>query len=355
LPYCRKCGTPLEDNAKICYKCGTPVDTFTYASYTPPINRPTKKEPIWIYGIILIAILLSAVVIAAIIFMPFKPFSFGQTNEIDQPNVNTLNLNFQANNAQVIIMTQNPTNGSVAFYTSGSGSVGILNSKMPVDITVTNQTSGSTLTVNAKISTSSFFGNVANVKCEIWLDPSMFLNLNVTTETGQVTLIANQSATFGSLNLKSTTGLVQANIGKDIVFADNVSLKTSTGEVMFNMNGANVNGNHTFNLQTNTGKVDIKIEENQTLLGNVQLNASTGTGEVDLSMNIDNGVGARIESKTNIGSINTNANNFSGTKSPIESNNYPAQSNFLISLKTNIGSININATYQSESTSSTRN
>jgi hypothetical protein len=121
------------------------------------------------------------------------------------------------------------------------------------------------------------------------------------------------------------------------------------------MNQANVQGNDTFNLQTTTGTVDTDIAENKALSGNVQVNAATTTGTVNLSMLIDDGVGARIESQTQIGQITTNLNNFSGNKSPIESNNYPAESNFLITLRTSVGGININAAYQSSTNPIVRN
>jgi hypothetical protein len=355
MPYCRKCGTKLEENARFCPKCGTPVVAYTYAPAHPAAYKPIRNDPIVLAAVILAVILVSAVIISIIIFAPIKPFSFGQTNEVNQPNVNTIYLNFQANNAQINIITQSPTNQSVVFYTSASGSTSIFNSKNPADIAVTNQTNGSTLTVNAKVTSAGLFGSAPRVTCDIWLNPSMRLNLNVTTQTGQVTLIANQTATFESLNLKSNAGEVRADLLKGTMIVGDLSLKTTTGAVMFRMNQANVEGNRTFNLQTTTGTVIMDIAENQTLPGNVQVNASTSTGAVDLTMFINNGVGAKIESQTNLGSVRTDLSNFSGNKSPIRSNNYPAESNFLMSLKTNLGSININAAYQSTTSPSTKN
>jgi hypothetical protein len=355
LPYCRKCGAKLQEDAKFCHNCGTPGVTYTYAPSHPQTMRPIRHEPVLIAGIIIVAILISAVVIAALVFASVQSYSFGQTNEVvNQPNVNTINLNFKADNAKINIVTQNYTNDAVAIYTSGAGSKGI-GTKNPVQIIFTNQTVGNTLTVNSQVTTSGFFAGTPKVTCNIYLNPSMNLNLNVTTETGQVILTSNESATFQSLSFKSTTGEVKAYLQNETVIAGDISLRTTTGAVMFNMNQANVEGNRTLNLQTTTGTVDMQIAENQTFDGNVQVNASAVTGNVDLSMNINNGVGARIESQTEIGSINTNVNNFSGNKSPIQSNNYPSQSNFIVNLKTNIGSINIDATYQSASSPRLRN
>jgi hypothetical protein len=355
LPYCRKCGAKLEEDAKFCYNCGTPVLTYNYASSHPQPQRPIRRDPILVAGIIIVVILISAVVVTALFFASVQSYSFGQTNEVvTQSNVTVLNLNFRADNAKINIIPQNYTNDAVAIYTSGSGSKGI-GTKNPVQIIFTNQTVRNTLTVNSQVTTSGFFAGTPKVTCNIYLNPSMSLNLNVTTDNGQVILTSNESATFQTLNLKSTTGEVKAILQNDTVIAGDISLKTTTGEVIFTMNQANVEGNRTFNLQTTTGTVNTQIDENQSFGGNVQVNASAVTGNVDLSMNIDNAVGARIESRTDIGSINANVNNFSGNKSPLQSNNYPSKSNFVVNLKTNIGTINIDATYQSASSPSLRN
>ncbi len=149
--------------------------------------------------------------------------------------------------------------------------------------------------------------------------------------------------------------MVQANIQNGSTVAGDISLKTATGEIAFRMNQAEVEGNNTVNLQTTTGTVDMNIAENETLPGNVQVNAIATTGAINLSLFIDNGVGAKIDSQTQIGQITTNLNNFSGNNSSLNSNNYPDESNFLIALKTTIGTINIDAAYQSSYESSTRN
>lgn len=353
MPYCRRCGTKLEEDAQFCYKCGTPVATFTPA----PPARQIRKDPLIVTAIILIAIVVTAVIVSAIVFAPLHPVSFNQTNQVNQPDVTELNLNFQADVAEVNVIAQNLTGRTILISTSATGSTGIFGSTNPIQVTFSNETAGNTLTVKSKVTNvdQGLFSRNLRVTCKIYVNPSVRLNLNITTETGQITLTAAEPATFESLNLKSTTGMVQANMENGTVIAGDISLKTTTGTVSFRMNQANVQGNDTFNLQTTTGTVDTDITENKTLSGNVQVNAATTTGAVNLAMLIDNGVGARIESQTQIGEITTDLNNFSGNKSPIESNNYPAESNFLVTLRTSVGGININAAYQPSATPSIRN
>lgn len=351
MPYCRYCGAKLEEDARFCHKCGTPVATFTPAAASSPMIRSSLIIP----AVILLAVLLTAVIVSAIVIAPFQPVNFNQTNQVSQPNITTLVLNFQADSAQVNVFTQSLAGKTILIGTSAKGTMGIFGSSNPVQATFSNETVGNTLTVTSKVTNQGFFGYAISVTCNIYVDPSLNLNLNITTKTGQISLIADRPATFESLNLKSTTGLIQANIQNGSAIAGDMLLKTTTGEVAFRINQANVEGNRTINLQTTTGTVDMNIAENKTLAGNVQVNAVATTGTVNLSLLINNGVGAKIDSQTQIGQITTNLKNFSGNKSALKSNNYPDESNFLIALKTTLGTININASYQSASGPNTRN
>jgi hypothetical protein len=308
-------------------------------------------------AIILIAIVVVAVIVSAIILAPLHPVNFSQTNQVNQPNINTLNLNFQADVAEVNIIAQNLTGKTILINTTAKGSTGILGSTNPIQVSFSNETAGNTLTVTSKITNvdQSLFSRNLKVTCAIFINPSLRLNLNVTTETGQITLTAAESATFESLNLKSTTGIVQANIQNGTAIEGDISLKTTTGTVSFRMNQAVVQGNDTVDLQTTTGSIDIDMAENKTFFGNVQVNATTTTGTVNLEMRIEDGVGAKIESQTQIGEIRTNLGNFSGDKSPIQSDNYPADGNFLINLRTTLGGIYINAAYQSSTVPTIKN
>ena len=97
------------------------------------------------------------------------------------------------------------------------------------------------------------------------------------------------------------------------------------------------------------------ITQTKTLQGNLQVNAATELGSVNVGLQIDGDVGAKIVSQTNLGSIHANVQHFSGNQSPIQSDNYPAASNIKINSRTNLGSININAAYQSFVKPSIRN
>lgn len=355
MPYCRKCGTKLEEDARFCFKCGTPV-VVTIPPAPQARQMPMGKNPFLIPAIFLIGIVLTAVIVSAIVFAPVNPVNFNQTNEVNQPNVNRLNLNFQADVAEINIIAQNLTDKTILTTVSATGSTSIFGSPKPIYVSFSNETVGNELTVTSKISRNQgIFSENLKVVCYIYINPSLNLSLNVKSDVGKILFNAQAPATIKSLNLEATTGIAQANIEKGTIVAGEISLKTTTGNVHFRMDKANVYGNVTVNLQSTTGSVEMAITETEKLSGNVQVNAATTTGAVNLAMLLDDGVGARIESKTDFGGITTDIENFSGNKSPIQSNNYPAESNFFINMRTNMGGIHIKATYQSSAIPSARN
>jgi hypothetical protein len=347
LPYCRRCGIELDDSARFCHRCGTPVATFIPTASTKP-DRPLRKEPLVIAAIVLIAILVVAVIVSDIIFVPSSTITFNKTNQDSHSGINTLNLNFQANTAQVTIVTQNINNQNILITTSADGSRSIFGSNNPIEVTFTNQTEGNTLIINSKVTEQNEFSVVGNlhVTCVIYVNPALKLNINVTTQAGSIFLTADKSATFQSINLHANAGEVQANM-QNATIAGGVSLNAQAGAVNFGLYQSTLQGNQTVTLYSNAGSVGMDITQTKTLKGNLQVNAVTEFGSVDVALQIDGDVGAKIISQTNLGNIHLDVQNFSGNQSPIQSDNYPDSSNIEINSRTNFGSININAVYQS--------
>jgi hypothetical protein len=355
LPFCRRCGTKLDDSAHFCQKCGTPVVTFAPAAPAKH-DRPLRKESLVIAAIILIAILVAAVIVSAIIFAPFSPISFNQTNQDSHSGINTLNLNFQANTAQVTVITQNINNQNILIKTSADGSRSIFGATNPIEVTFTNQTAGNVLTINLKVTEGNEFPTIGTVHltCAIYVNPTLKLNINVTTQAGSISLISEKSATFQSINLHANAGEVQANM-QNVTIAGEVSLDTQAGSVNFGVRQATLQGNQTVTLHSNAGSVGMDIAQAKTLQGNLNVNAVAELGSVNVALQIDGDVGAKIISKTNLGNIHLDVLHFSGNQSSIQSDNFPAGSSIEVNSRTNLGSININAAYQSSNGPIVRN
>ena len=355
LPFCRRCGTKLDDYARFCQKCGTPVVPVAHAAPAKP-DRPLRKEPLVIGAMVLIAILVAAVIASAIIFAPFSPINFNQTNQDNHSGITTLNLNFQANTAQVTIITQNISSQNILIKTSADGSRSIFGSANPIEVTFTNQTAGNMLTINSKVTEGNEFSTTGtlHVSCAIYVNPALKLNINVTTQAGSISLISEKPTTFQSINLHANAGEVQANL-QNVTIAGDVSLYTQAGIVNFGVRQATLKGNQTVTLHSNAGSVGMDITQSKTLQGNLNVNAVTELGSVNVALQIEGNVGSKITSQTNLGSIHLKVQNFSGNQSILQSDNYPAGSSIEINSRSNFGSININATCQSSNGPIVRN
>ena len=354
MPYCCKCGTKLNDDARFCQKCGTPIVPLVPVLSASP-DKQLRKESLVIAATVLIVILVIAVIVSAIVFAPFSPISFNQTNQDSHSGINTLNLNFQANTAQVTLITQNINNQNILINTSVNGYRSIFGSTNPIEVNFTNQTAGNTLTVNSKVTETEAFptGNL-HVTCTIYINPALKLNINVTSQSGSVELAGDKSATFLSINLLANAGEVQANL-QNVTIAGEMSLITQAGAVNFGIRQSTFQGNQTVTLYSNTGSVGMDITQTKMLQGNLKVNAVTELGSINVALQIDGNVGAKIISQTNLGNIHLDLQHFSGNQSPVESDNYPAASNIEINNTAHLGSISINAVYQSSNGPSMRN
>ena len=356
MPYCRKCGTNLDENAHFCHKCGTPV--VTYVPPPPPSTsiKSIRKDTVIIAAIVLSVILVVGLIVVALLAAPFSTVNFNQSYQDNSSNINKLNLNVQIDEATVKVFTQNVNNSNFILTLTGSGSKGPFsdgNDESPIQVAFHNDTEDGVLTVTANITKSIAFSRF-NIDCNIYLNPAIELNLNVTSKAGQISLSADKPANFDSLNLQSNAGDIHTNL-QNVTIARNVILRTQAGTVDFRTNQIMIEGNDSIDLHSNAGSINVDITQTKILQGNLQINAATELGSINVGLVIDGDVGAKIISQTNLGSINVDKQHFSGNQSPIQSDNYPAVSNIEINSQTNLGSININAVYQSSAPPSIRN
>jgi hypothetical protein len=345
MPYCRKCGAELKEEARFCHVCGTPV-----AAVTVPA-MPRRRSPFLLPVIILVAILLAAAVFGALVFLPFYHVHFDQTNQVAKAGVDSLLLNFQADVAQVNVFFRNLTDKMVVLNVTADSYVGIFDDpNRTINVTFNHQTANNSEVVTSRVSHIGAWplSCSLNVICDIYIDPSANLSrLSVHSDIGQIVLNADNATTIQTLNLDTTTGSIEASLRQGVVLAGVVSAKTTTGSVTFNWMQADAKGNVPVNLKSTTGTVNLSVSQNSKLSGNVSIDAGTTTGSVNLAMTIHDDVGAKIESHTSVGGISVKQGGFSGNQSLLQSSNYPAGSNFLVNLATTTGSVHTNAYYDS--------
>ncbi len=354
MPYCSKCGTELNEDAKFCPNCGAAVSL--------PLTEPEKRRigirPIGFLAIILIAIIVVAVVIATIAFMPIRTVGpiWSQFAVPRRSGVDTLNLNLTADVGGINIIFEDLTSEwqspSIILNTSATARVGVfgssdfLQSYLPAS---NNRTEGNVLTVTVKQEVDTVYRpwySSLNVTFDIRIDPSMNTSINIKTATGGIVLNAQAGVVLNSLSFEAATGGVQASFAEDVIITGNISAKTVTGGVKLSWDNVIVSNNVEVDATTTTGGVVMSVRQHNKLLRNITMNAEAVTGGVDFSVDIKGDLGAKIESSVKTGGINLERQvGFSGAETLLQSNNYPAGSNFNVTLKTTTGGINIDAKY----------
>lgn len=296
--------------------------------------------------IILLVLVLVAVVVA---FLPYQKVSFNQSNEASAGNVDSLRLIVGADTASVnVILRDLPGNQRAMTNISATGWRGIFGTDRPLALAFNETTNNSTLTYSVSVSRAEGWSilNRLDVVCEVYVDPSVNLDIVVRTNTGTITMNADKDATFQHLRLQTTTGDVVAKLRDGTVISGDCSFETTTGSVQLSWDNAQVTRSIPVNLRTTTGSVEVNIKQTRQLAGNVTLNAEATTGGVNLAMDIRNDMGARISANTILGGINVEQQGFSGNEAPLQSSSYPAGSNFDVTLRATTGGIDINAVYQ---------
>lgn len=299
--------------------------------------------------LILVGIVIAALVISSVALAPIYPVNFSQTDEVDLEGYSSLNLDVIAEIAEINVIASAQTGKAVSITTSVTGSRGIFGSAEPFDIAFNHTGTNELRAIYGILNRDNFFSNL-NVVCNVYVDPSLNLSLRVQSTVGQVKFSSDVPVTIEKLDFDATTGNLQASLAQDVILAGDVSLRTTTGNIQFRMNQADVVGNVSVDARSTTGNIDLNITRYVKLNGNVEVNAQATTGQVNLDLAIDGDVGARIESQTSIGRITVDVERFSGNQSLIQSNNYPAASNFNFNFKTTVGNINLRAAYLSSTT-----
>ena len=98
MPYCDRCGTKLDENARFCQKCGKPVAVFVPPPppQQPPAARQMRNDSALIIAVALVAVLVIALIVVAVFFL--LPGNFNSSN---QGNVNQISLGLQSVHARL--------------------------------------------------------------------------------------------------------------------------------------------------------------------------------------------------------------------------------------------------------------
>ena len=76
MPFCSKCGTKLDEDAKYCPKCGTPTAATSETARSEPVRKSSKKpmSSLTIALIVIIAVVVIIALISTVFFFGIFPF-----------------------------------------------------------------------------------------------------------------------------------------------------------------------------------------------------------------------------------------------------------------------------------------
>jgi hypothetical protein len=230
---------------------------------------PRRRGPLPLLVIVLIALIVTAAVAGAFVFLPFYTVHFDQTNQVAKTGAENLIFDFQSDVALVNVFFKNLSDKMVVLNVTADGYVGIFEDpNRTITVTFNHQTANNTEIVTSRVSRASAWplSYSLNVICDIYIDPSANLSsLSVLSSVGQIVLNADTATTIQTLNLETTTGSIEVSIRQGVVLAGVVSAKTTTGSVTFNWMQADAKGNVPVNLKSTTGTVNLSVSRNSRL------------------------------------------------------------------------------------------
>jgi hypothetical protein len=312
-----------------------------------------RRRPLGALAIVLIVVLVGASIIVAITFLPLRGVDVTVSRSVpSQTGVDMITLAFVADVARVNVAFEDLQDNLVTLQLYIQGNVGVFAPSSLYDLTFEETVVDNVLTVTSELDVADLvwplsFTNL-NVTCDLRIDYSLNASLNIKTSVGRIVVDTRSGTVLTSTNLETTTGGVEATLAAGVILSGDISLMSTTGGAKLNWNDVIATTDLVVDVTTTTGGVEVDINQDARLQHEVSLNAAAITGGVDFTIDLQGTVGAKIESAVTTGGINIDGQTgFSGTNAQLQSDNYPADSNFEANLQTTTGGININAKHTS--------
>ena len=348
MSYCSKCGTEIDEDIAFCPTCGNSIRQSSTKMKQNNLERGTRK-PRSTLAVVLIILLVSTSIILAITFLPLRGVDVNASRSVPyQTSVDTIALDFVADVARINVVFEDLEDNLVTLHLSILGNVGAFAPSSLYDLAFEKTVVDNVLTVTSELDVAdlvwpSSFMNL-NVTCDLRIDYTLNASINIKTSVGRILADTRSGTVLTATSLETTTGSVEVTLVTGVILSDDISLTSTTGGVKLNWNNIIAKKDLQLDITTTTGSVDVDIEQDSRLQHEVTLNAAVKTGGVDLNIDLQGAVGAKIESTVTTGGINIERQiGFSGTNAQLQSDNYPADSDFEVNLQTTTGGINIDA------------
>jgi hypothetical protein len=310
-----------------------------------------SKDRRGLIGAIIVIVIVVIIVIAllALIFIPFRETGINESRQAALgAGVDTLNFTFSTNMGSVEVRFVDDAATAVAMTVTGSQRSGLLGGGQPVNVSWSESTEGSALTVTSSLKLSGNSGPFSsnNLNCTVLIASQLRTALTLTNDLGSVEVQAGSGIELTSVNIRTSTGGSRLIMAANSTLNGPLKMEASLGGVDLQWTDVRATENASIDLRASTGGVLAKIFQSEPLGGNVTVNASSNLGGVDLTLAIQGNNSAHVLSHANLGGVNVAEQvGFNGTSAELTSQNYPGTSNFEVNCDANTGGVNLRLRY----------
>jgi hypothetical protein len=309
-----------------------------------------RRRPINFFGFFLIAVILAGVFYGFISFLPIRPIDMHENRNVPfQIGVQAVVIELTIDVGNVNVTFSDLANDAVNFSLSVSG-YGTLLSNQPYKLTFEQATNSNVLTVTSEVETSILHGwlnlNFLETECDLVIDQSLNASITVRTGTGGISFETRSGVVLNSVRLETATGAIGVIFAENTIVTRDITIMTATGAQSLSWRNVIAERVVAVDIGSVTGTVSIDIEQDERLRKSIELDVEVTTGAISLALNISGEVAGKITSSTTTGSVDIQrSNGFTGSSTQLQSNNYPSDNQFDITIQTTTGGINIDARF----------
>jgi len=301
-----------------------------------------RRRPINFFGFFLIAVILAGVFYGFISFLPIRPIDMHENRNVPfQIGVQAVVIELTIDVGNVNVTFSDLANDAVNFSLSVSG-YGTLLSNQPYKLTFEQATNSNVLTVTSEVETSILHGwlnlNFLETECDLVIDQSLNASITVRTGTGGISFETRSGVVLNSVRLETATGAIGVIFAENTIVTRDITIMTATGAQSLSWRNVIVERVVAVDIGSVTGTVSIDIEQDERLRKSIELDVEVTTGAISLALNISGEVAGKITSSTTTGLVDIQrSNGFTGSSTQLQSNNYPSDNQFDITVQTTTG------------------
>ena len=296
--------------------------------------------------VVVVAVLIVVVTaFVLILVLPIKPVDIHQEREVPaQSGVTNIDMDLVGKIGTVEVTFDNLGDRFLTLDVWVTGAVGIFNDPGSYNLTFDYLFAGDTLEVEVDIEPTDMFSgiNFLIVDCEVVVSDLLRTGLDISVNTGSVTVETLQFVNLTRMDLNTNTGSVEAHLSSGTTLWDDISIWTNTGSVNLQWEDVSLMQNISISLATNTGSVNVDARQTVPLSHEIDVLGETHTGSVSTDMMIVGNISATIDWDIGTGGVDIERQiGFSRDGNHMQSANYPAEENISISIATTTGGVDI--------------